>query len=216
MASVPVRSINPTIRSARTHTHEQPSHLLLLLLLVGAATMLSSSIRGAAAASMTRRSLSGFVRMPAQPARWASSSAAARIQQQQQQRRTVRPISPSPCGAAAAAAPAVAAAAPAAAAAAGAPLQLLDIYELSEADLGSFLQETLGQPKYRAAQVRSWLYQRGAASFEEMLDLPKPLRASLAEHFRLGRYAAVRNLISAPHLHGIKPKPTCSPTPTHT
>ena len=64
---------------------------------------------------------------------------------------------------------------------------LLDIYEMSEAALGEFLQATLGQPKYRAKQIRGWLYQRGAASFEEMLDLPKALRASLAEHFRLGR-----------------------------
>lgn len=63
----------------------------------------------------------------------------------------------------------------------------MNVYELGEAELGDFLQATLGQPKYRAKQIWRWLYERGAASFEDMQDLPKALRASLAEHFRLGR-----------------------------
>lgn len=167
--------IDPPIHTPINAT--QP-HGLLLALLVGAAAAIATttmlpSIRGVTAASMTRRSLLGFVRVPAQPAaRLASSSPSVA--------RTRRTGRASPCGAAA---PAAAAAAPAA----EGPQQLLDIYEFSEADLGGFLQERLGQPKYRAKQIRSWLYQRGAASFDEMLDLPKALRASLAEHFRLGR-----------------------------
>ena len=42
-----------------------------------------------------------------------------------------------------------------------------------------------GLQKYRAAQVYRWLHQRGAASFEEMTDLSKPLRAALDESFEL-------------------------------
>ncbi len=40
-----------------------------------------------------------------------------------------------------------------------------------------------GQPAYRAGQVWAWLYQKLAGSFDEMSDLPKPLRAQLKEAF---------------------------------
>lgn len=36
-------------------------------------------------------------------------------------------------------------------------------------------------PKFRARQIYKWLYQTGAQSYEEMTDLPKSLRAQLAE-----------------------------------
>lgn len=42
-----------------------------------------------------------------------------------------------------------------------------------------------GAPTYRAAQVRHWLFGGRAGSLEEMSDLPKPLRAALAEVFTL-------------------------------
>lgn len=38
----------------------------------------------------------------------------------------------------------------------------------------------MGQPRYRAGQLFSWL-QKGAVSFDEMTDLPAALRAALAE-----------------------------------
>ncbi|MES2640965.1 MAG: 23S rRNA (adenine(2503)-C(2))-methyltransferase RlmN [Myxococcota bacterium] len=60
-----------------------------------------------------------------------------------------------------------------------------DLYGLSEAELATRLT-TLGQPGYRAKQIRSWLYERGAASFQEMTDLPKHLRDTLESHFTLG------------------------------
>src|SRR5450759_2635393 len=41
----------------------------------------------------------------------------------------------------------------------------------------------LEQPAFRVAQVVRWLYQRGAASFDEMTDLPKSLREELARRF---------------------------------
>ena len=52
------------------------------------------------------------------------------------------------------------------------------------------LAETLkewGVEGYRADQVFRWIYQKDAASFEEMTNLSKALRAKLAEHFTIDR-----------------------------
>ncbi len=71
----------------------------------------------------------------------------------------------------------------------------VDLYALTEADLGAALAE-LGEPKYRAKQIRAWLYQKGAASFAEMTDLPASLRAKLAERFVLGSLAVTEEQTS--------------------
>ncbi len=42
-----------------------------------------------------------------------------------------------------------------------------------------------GQPGYRSAQIRRWLFAGRAASFDAMTDLPAPLRVSLAADFGL-------------------------------
>lgn len=42
-----------------------------------------------------------------------------------------------------------------------------------------------GLPGYRAGQVWRWLYEKRAADFEAMSDLPKALRSLLDEHFRI-------------------------------
>jgi 23S rRNA (adenine2503-C2)-methyltransferase len=44
-----------------------------------------------------------------------------------------------------------------------------------------------GEPGFRTGQLVRWLYQRGAASYEEMTDLPAALRAALAEQLVLAR-----------------------------
>lgn len=49
---------------------------------------------------------------------------------------------------------------------------LLDLDDGALADL-------VGEPRYRAEQVRRWLYERAVASAEEMTDLPRHLRARL-------------------------------------
>jgi 23S rRNA (adenine2503-C2)-methyltransferase len=41
------------------------------------------------------------------------------------------------------------------------------------------------QPRYRAAQIGQWLFERRAQTFEEMTDLPKSLRQRLAAEFIL-------------------------------
>jgi len=48
-----------------------------------------------------------------------------------------------------------------------------------------------GQPAYRGRQILGWVFERRAASFEEMTDLPQSLRAELAAAFSLasGRVA---------------------------
>ncbi|HEX3727116.1 MAG TPA: 23S rRNA (adenine(2503)-C(2))-methyltransferase RlmN [Pirellulales bacterium] len=42
-----------------------------------------------------------------------------------------------------------------------------------------------GEPRYRAAQVRHWIFAGRAANWEGMSDLPKPLRQRLAADFQL-------------------------------
>lgn len=46
---------------------------------------------------------------------------------------------------------------------------------------------SVGEPKYRAHQIAEWLYRKSAKSFDEMTDLPKALRDSLARGFTVGR-----------------------------
>ena len=53
----------------------------------------------------------------------------------------------------------------------------------------------LGQPRYRAAQLFSWL-QKGAVSFDEMTDLPASLRAALAERGYLANAAVEARFVS--------------------
>ncbi len=50
-----------------------------------------------------------------------------------------------------------------------------------------------GEPAYRARQVLGWIYHKRAASWDEMTNLPKPLRAWLAGTFDLDASALVLN-----------------------
>jgi 23S rRNA (adenine2503-C2)-methyltransferase len=52
----------------------------------------------------------------------------------------------------------------------------------------------LAQPSYRAKQIMDWLYKKRAGAFEEMSDLPRTLRAQLAQNFPMGKLAVVRVL----------------------
>ena len=56
---------------------------------------------------------------------------------------------------------------------------MLDIKSMTIEEIGQMLRE-LGEPAFRGKQVFTWLH-RGARSFEEMTNLPKPLRQKLAE-----------------------------------
>src|SRR5437762_2973262 len=54
-----------------------------------------------------------------------------------------------------------------------------------------------GQPAFRAAQIRKWVFEGRAESFEAMSDLPKALRVELAADFRLWISKIARHLTSA-------------------
>ena len=45
--------------------------------------------------------------------------------------------------------------------------------------------EAIGQPKFRAKQVLDWLYKKRARSWDEMSNLPKPLRERLQNDFEI-------------------------------
>ncbi len=47
------------------------------------------------------------------------------------------------------------------------------------------LVERIGEKPFRAKQLFRWIHHKGAASLDEMTDLPRPLRARLAEESRL-------------------------------
>lgn len=53
---------------------------------------------------------------------------------------------------------------------------------LSDDELKSWLVEN-GEPKYRAKQIFDWMYGKWCLNPEEMLNLPKSLRAKLADSF---------------------------------
>lgn len=59
---------------------------------------------------------------------------------------------------------------------------LPDIRSLSTQDIADVISE-LGQPAFRAKQVSEWLFTKNVCSFDEMTNIPKSLRESLAERF---------------------------------
>ncbi|MSO55735.1 MAG: 23S rRNA (adenine(2503)-C(2))-methyltransferase RlmN [Acidobacteria bacterium] len=66
--------------------------------------------------------------------------------------------------------------------------------DLSEMDLAQLeaALETRGHPRYHARQLYAWIYRKGVTDFAQMTDLSRPLRADLAEHFRISTPAVVQ------------------------
>ncbi|PZX64475.1 23S rRNA (adenine2503-C2)-methyltransferase [Hydrotalea sandarakina] len=62
--------------------------------------------------------------------------------------------------------------------------QLPNIRALSNEQLLTFL-ESIGEKKFRLQQIKEWLWQKHAASFDDMTNLSKSLRQQLSEHFSL-------------------------------
>lgn len=71
----------------------------------------------------------------------------------------------------------------------------IDIRSLSLAELQEAFSE-LGQPAFRAKQVHEWLVQKNARSFEEMTNLPKALRAELAERYSIAAPVEIMKQVS--------------------
>ena len=59
-----------------------------------------------------------------------------------------------------------------------------NLHDLTAAELESTLAAVVS-PKFRVKQIEEWMHVRGADSFDAMTNLPKELRAQLAERFTL-------------------------------
>jgi 23S rRNA (adenine2503-C2)-methyltransferase len=64
------------------------------------------------------------------------------------------------------------------------PAQTAGIFGLEEPSLAVAIA-SMGERKYRATQLCDWLYDHNVESFEAMENLPKKLRARLAERFHI-------------------------------
>ena len=69
-----------------------------------------------------------------------------------------------------------------------------DLKSMTMAEMQAAFSE-LGQPTFRAKQVFTWLH-RGAASFEEMTNLSKPLRETLAARYFITQPRIARKQVS--------------------
>ena len=65
------------------------------------------------------------------------------------------------------------------------PVSLLDLTPDQLRDTLNRHFSERGQPMYRTEQVARWVYEEGAAGFQEMTDLPLEERSVLAEAFVL-------------------------------
>lgn len=66
---------------------------------------------------------------------------------------------------------------------------------MSLLELQAFV-ESLGEKKYRAAQLFSWMYAKGAQTFEEMTDISLEFRDVLSAKASLGNLEVVRSSVS--------------------
>ena len=58
---------------------------------------------------------------------------------------------------------------------------MIDILNLTFPELEAFMQNSLDEPRFRAAQVWQWLWQKMARDFDEMTNVSKGTRQRLAE-----------------------------------
>ena len=72
---------------------------------------------------------------------------------------------------------------------------MTDIKSMTPEEMAAWLKE-LGEPPFRARQVFRWLH-RGAVSFDEMSNLPRPLREKLSESCMIDALTVERRQVSA-------------------
>ncbi|MCX5707130.1 MAG: 23S rRNA (adenine(2503)-C(2))-methyltransferase RlmN [Candidatus Omnitrophica bacterium] len=70
-----------------------------------------------------------------------------------------------------------------------------DIKNLSLKELQDIL-ESWNKPSFHAAQIFSWIYQKGVLNFEQMSDLPADLRKELKDNFSIRSLELVESLES--------------------
>ena len=67
---------------------------------------------------------------------------------------------------------------------------MINLKSMTAPEIGAVLKE-LGQPAFRAKQVFSWLH-KGVRSYEEMTNLPKALRDTLAQQYPIDAPVVVK------------------------
>lgn len=70
-----------------------------------------------------------------------------------------------------------------------------DIRSLAPEDLADLVQE-LGQPAFRAKQLREWLFDKNVCSFDEMTNLPKKFREELAARYTFNTPTEIARQVS--------------------
>ncbi|MBO7481372.1 MAG: 23S rRNA (adenine(2503)-C(2))-methyltransferase RlmN [Bacteroidales bacterium] len=75
-------------------------------------------------------------------------------------------------------------------------MELKDIRSLSLSELESFIVDA-GEKKFRSSQIFEWIWKKGVQSFDEMTNIPKPLRDKLSEKFGFGNVVCVYSVASA-------------------
>lgn len=73
---------------------------------------------------------------------------------------------------------------------------MIDLYSLTLEQLADLL-ESWGEPRFRAKQIWTWLYEKRVASLDAMSDLPKKLRERLNAETQLGTLDVETELSSA-------------------
>jgi 23S rRNA (adenine2503-C2)-methyltransferase len=73
----------------------------------------------------------------------------------------------------------------------------LNLYDLAPPELEKTLGEVVSPP-FRVKQIEEWMHVRGAASFDAMTNIPKEVRASLAERFTLDLPQVLTRTVPAP------------------
>ena len=61
---------------------------------------------------------------------------------------------------------------------------------MSAEELRAFMA-SIGEPEFRGAQLKNWIYEKRASTFGEMTSLPKELRERLEREARIGRLRLV-------------------------
>jgi 23S rRNA (adenine2503-C2)-methyltransferase len=74
-------------------------------------------------------------------------------------------------------------------------MQKVNLKSLTKSELQSFVA-SLGEKPFRAGQIWSWLYNKGAVSFDDMSNLSKGFRETLAGSAEIPRLALVRKTVS--------------------
>lgn len=72
---------------------------------------------------------------------------------------------------------------------------LPDIRSLSHKELEE-LVSACGQPAFRTKQIETWIWEKGVTSFDDMTNIPKALRTTLAEHVSLSGANVIAQQVS--------------------